>query len=146
MTLETQEKITVALNACAALIKYQFTASQESMAALQNASEECYEALAAVRELQEQEPVAYAIYSVHESTPYSACLLNDDWKTDNGGLGEYWGGNEPLYAAPLVKQDDTALLQQLQELCERIWKSKKLWSLEEIQEMDFALRKRLGVV
>lgn len=46
-------------------------------------------------------PLAYAIYScagihrLHGVKP----IKNDEWKSDDDCLGEYWAGNEPLYTA-----------------------------------------------
>lgn len=50
--------------------------------------------------LQSGEPVAYAIFGINgagQSTVYDVKKIADDWKCDDGCLGEFWSGNEPLF-------------------------------------------------
>jgi len=55
------------------------------------------------------EPIGYVIHGIDgrgEITPYAINLIKDnpeEWSCDDGGLGEFWSGNEPVYRAALLQ-------------------------------------------
>lgn len=70
------------------------------------------------QEMLASKPVAYAIYVIGGGKIHLhdvKKITDDEWKCDDGGLGDYWSGNEPLYASPRSGQMSAAIapLEQL---------------------------------
>ena len=80
--------------------------SDRAIAAVHDLADERDELRARLAEIEAQEPVAFARYSVHSRKPASVDLVSEyeEWQHDTGLLGDHWGGNEPLYARPVPAQ------------------------------------------